>query len=51
MLALPSLISRTEKRTTKPKIPAKKSLAIFKKFASKFLLFDWEFFSNELEYE
>ncbi|MDP1763647.1 MAG: hypothetical protein Q8L07_07135 [Sediminibacterium sp.] len=27
------------------------SLAHLKKIASSFILFDWEFFSNELEYE
>ena len=37
--------------TLKPEIPVKQSLAVFKKLASKFILFDWEFFSNELEYE
>ncbi|MEK7200203.1 MAG: hypothetical protein AAB212_09850 [Bacteroidota bacterium] len=29
----------------------KLSLAHLKKIASSFILFDWEFFSNELEYE
>ncbi len=33
------------------KFPKKKPLAAFKNFTDKYLLFDWEFFCNELEYE
>lgn len=31
--------------------PAKKPAEILDKIAKSFILFDWEFFSNELEYE
>ena len=35
----------------KKNIDLKSSLLHLKKIASSFILFDWEFFSNELEYE
>ena len=36
---------------TEQKKQAKKSPDFFRKISSKFLLFDWEFFNNELEFE
>ncbi len=36
---------------SKAEMPKKKSIHHFHSFAEKYLLFDWEFFSNELEFE
>ncbi len=43
-----TLISRHERKRS---LQIKPSISHLKRIASSFILFDWEFFSNELEYE
>jgi len=42
---------RTYKYNEKRRFNPKSSLNHLKRISSSFILFDWEFFSNELEYE